>query len=71
MTYLDRTLEFNNTAENVRIKQNVTKPVKRTPTQQKSQFTIAASKIGKELIDTSDKLQKLTKCTYLLACVVC
>lgn len=62
MTYLDRTVEFNNTAESIRIKQNVaTKPVKRTPIQQKSQFTIAASKIGKELYDTSDKLAKLTK----------
>jgi len=61
MTYLDRTVEFNNATESIRIKQNVTKPVKRTPIQQKSQFTMAASKIGKELYDTSDKLAKLTK----------
>jgi len=63
MTYLDRTLEFNNAAESIRLKQNVTKPVKRAPTQQKSEFSITTAKIGKELYDTSDKLAKLTKLT--------
>lgn len=60
MTYLDRTQEFNNAAESVRVKQ--TKPVKKTShSRSRSQFTTQASKIGKDLYDTSDKLAKLTK----------
>jgi len=62
MTFMDRTQEFNHAAESVRVKQNTTKVVKRTPSlQQKSQFNMSASKIGKELYDTSDKLAKLAK----------
>jgi len=58
---MDRTVEFNTAAETIRSKQNNAKPVKRTLIQQKSQFTQAASKIGKEIYDTSEKLAKLTK----------
>jgi syntaxin 5 len=58
---MDRTVEFNTVAENVRAKQITSKPVKRAPKQQRSQFSLAASKIGKEIYDTSDKLAKLTK----------
>jgi len=61
MTFSDRTTEFNHAAESVRVKLNTTKVVKRTPIQQKSQFNLVASKIGKELYDTSDKLAKLAK----------
>lgn len=58
---MDRTQEFDHAAESIRIKQSSNKLVKRTPSQQKSQFNLVASKIGKELYDTSDKLAKLTK----------
>jgi len=58
---MDRTVEFNTVAETIRSKQSNTKPVKKTLIQQKSQFTQAASKIGKEIYDTSEKLAKLTK----------
>lgn len=61
MTFIDRTVEFNTVAESIRTKQNTIKPVKRTPLQQKSQFTQAAAKIGKEIYDTTEKLSKLTK----------
>lgn len=61
MTFMDRTSEFNSVAENVRSKQAHAKPMKRTPMQQKSQFTVTAAKIGKDISDTSDKITKLTK----------
>jgi hypothetical protein len=68
MTFMDRTVEFNTAAETIRSKQNNAKPVKRTLIQQKSQFTQAASKIGKEIYDTSEKLAKLTKC-MIFCCI--
>jgi len=58
---MDRTVEFNTVAETIRSKQSNTKPVKKTAIQQKSHFAQAASKIGKEIYDTSEKLAKLTK----------
>jgi len=59
---MDRTHEFNTVAEGVRTKHNNAKPAgKKTSMQQKSQFSQAASKIGKEIYDTSEKLAKLTK----------
>jgi len=58
---MDRTVEFNTVAETIRSKQSNTKPVKKTSIQQKSQFALASSKIGKEIYDTSEKLSKLTK----------
>jgi len=61
MTFMDRTVEFNTVAETIRSKQINTKTVKKTSTQQKSQFALASSKIGKEIYDTSEKLSKLTK----------
>lgn len=61
MTFIDRTVEFNRVTESIRTKQITNKPVKKTPLQQKSQFTQAASKIGKEIYDTTEKLNKLTK----------
>jgi len=59
---MDRTHEFNTVAESVRTKQNTTKPAagKKTLNQQRSQFSQAASKIGREIYDTSEKLTKLT-----------
>jgi len=62
MTFMDRTQEFNTVAESIRTKQINAKPVKRsTAIHQKSQFALAASKIGKEIYDTSEKLTKLAK----------
>jgi len=62
MTFMDRTQEFNTVTESIRLKQNTpTKTPKRTALQQKSQFGVSASKIGKEIYDTSEKLTKLTK----------
>jgi len=57
---MDRTQEFNTVAESVRSKQTA-KPVKRSIIHQKSQFALAAAKIGKEISDTSEKLNKLAK----------
>jgi len=48
-------------AESVRSKQTNAKPVKRSVLHQKSQFALAAAKIGKEIHDTSEKLNKLAK----------
>lgn len=60
---MDRTVEFNSVAESIRSKQlsTNTKPVRKSTIQQKSQFSVAASKIGREIYDTSEKLSKLTK----------
>jgi len=59
MAFTDRTQEFNSVAESIRAKQ--AKQFKHHPKQQKSQFTLTASQIGKEIYETSEKLTKLAK----------
>jgi syntaxin 5 len=61
MTVKDRTQEFNTVAEAIRTKQNNTKSPRHATRQQKSQFIVSASQIGKEIFETSEKLNKLTK----------
>jgi len=65
MTFKDRTQEFNSVAESIRAKQAnaaINKQWKTTPTKnQKSQFMLTAAQIGKNIFETSEKLNKLTK----------
>lgn len=61
MTFTDRTHEFNSVAESIRTKHhsnNATTPPKR---HQRSQFMLTASQIGKDIFETSEKLNKLAK----------
>jgi len=60
MTFKDRTGEFNSVAETARSRANII-PKKPTIKHQKSQFMLAASQIGKDIFDASEKLTKLTK----------
>jgi len=61
MTFKDRTQEFNSVAESIRSKQLNAKSQWKTPKHQKSQFMLSASQIGKDIYETSEKLNKLTK----------
>jgi len=56
----DRTQEFNAIAESIRTKQAHKAPWK-SKQQQKSQFMLTAARIGKDIFEASDKLNKLTK----------
>jgi len=62
---MDRTLEFNTATESARVKlnnQNLNgKSNHNKRNNPKSEFTVSAAKIGKEISETSDKLAKLTK----------
>jgi len=62
MTFKDRTVEFNSVAETVRSRSHASPvPKKSAKSIQKSQFMLAASQIGKEIFEASEKLNKLTK----------
>ncbi len=64
MTFKDRTQEFNSVAESIRSKQNGKSHWKATM-HPKSQFMLMAGQIGKDIAETSDKLNKLTKRTLI------
>lgn len=68
MTFNDRTQEFNAVAEAVRARQANPKQFKNQKQQQRSQFILTASQIGKSIFETSEKLNKLSKCIYLHYC---
>jgi len=61
MVYKDRTSEFNAVAEATRTRQSASKNSKKSAKNQRTQFAIIASQIGKEIYETSEKLNKLTK----------
>jgi len=63
--FTDRTQEFNSVAESLRSKQQANNPTKgahfKSQKQQRSQFITAASQIGKDIFETSEKLNKLAQ----------
>jgi len=63
MAFKDRTQEFNSVAETARTKQSNVKSSggKKVIRNQRTQFAIIASQIGKDIFETSEKLNKLTK----------
>jgi len=62
MTIKDRTSEFNTIAENIRAKQANNKGQwKGNKKSQKSHFMLCSSQIGKDIFETTEKLNKLAK----------
>lgn len=78
MTLKDRTTEFNGVLELLRAKKNsssnklthtppstISTPKRDTKLLPKSEFALIAGQIGKDIAETADKLEKLTKCMYV------
>lgn len=62
MTFKDRTVEFNSVAENLRhAKKTKIVSSSRSLKQERTQFTILASQISRDLRETTEKLDQLTK----------
>jgi hypothetical protein len=60
MTLRDRTNEFCNIAESIKVKKTPNTTRSKAP-QGKSPFSHVANQIGKDIASTADKLQRLTK----------
>jgi hypothetical protein len=66
MKAIDRTNEFQTIVENLRRKKQSAPPRPPRTARSKSQFSIIAAQIGKQIADTSEKLEKLSKCMVTL-----
>lgn len=66
MKAIDRTNEFQTIVENLRRKKQPAPPRPPRTARNKSQFSLIAAQIGKQIADTSEKLEKLSKCMVIL-----
>jgi hypothetical protein len=70
MTFKDRTSEFNSVVQGVKQRGSAPSTVggantRKTQKQhEKSQFFVFASQIGRDITETAEKLDRLTKCKY-------
>jgi len=60
MTFKDRTSEFNTLSQTIRSQAVPARPSAAKTRPNKSQFMVVASQIGRDIVDTSSKLHKLT-----------
>ncbi|KAG8146795.1 hypothetical protein E2320_013892 [Naja naja] len=68
MSCQDRTHEFRSACKSLQSRENglhVNKPAQSGAIRQRSEFTLMAKRIGKDLSNTFAKLEKLTICEYL------